>query len=517
MKGRKREKFLMGAVGLFILLTVMSGMAYAVPMTFNYQGYLVDSNGDPVDGTVNLTFRIYTVSTGGSDVWNETHASVPVGNGVFNVILGESTALTTTIIDGERYLGVEVESDGEMTPRQKLTGVAFSIRAGLAESVVDGIVTTDSLSDNAVNEAKIANGAVTSGKLSGGASLAEILDDDGTGSNLDSDLLDGLDSSVFMLASTDNWVDETGDTMTGKLAVNGSSSYGSAMIDVTNSGEGNGIYAVATDTQANGIIGEATGWYGRGVYGKAVGTSGVGVDGFSNPTDGLGGVGGSFYAGGSQGRAVSGYAADNGASINYGGHFMAISDSSRGVYGYGKGYDFYAAGTGTNYGPFTGAHEAVLTDNFPEDVKPGMIVSVTGRARVRQKEDGTVSISSTLPTVKLSSTVGDKAVFGVLVAEMPLPDDHWYQAKAGKRFATVNALGEGRVWVSNISGDIRAGDYITTSAFPGYGQLQDDDLLHSYTLGKAIEDIDWGSVTETIEFNGQTYKVHLMAIVYTSG
>jgi len=81
----------------------------------------------------------------------------------------------------------------------------------------------------------------------------------------------------------------------------------------------------------------------------------------------------------------------------------------------------------------------------------------------------------------------------------------------------VNALGDGRAWVSNINGNIEVGDYITTSLIPGYGQRQDDDLLHSYTLGKATETVDWDSVTETVQFNGKTFKIYLIAVVYTSG
>ena len=50
-----------------------------------------------------------------------------------------------------------------------------------------------------------------------------------------------------------------------------------------------------------------------------------------------------------------------------------------------------------------------------------------------------------------------------------------------------------------------------------YGQKQDDDLLRSCTLGKATENVDWDSVTETIEFNGQTFKIYLIAVVYKSG
>lgn len=182
-----------------------------------------------------------------------------------------------------------------------------------------------------------------------------------------------------------------------------------------------------------------------------------------------------------------------------------------------NGYDFYAGGVGTNYGPFTGAHEVKLDDVYPTEVKPGLIVSVAGQTEIRQADDGSVSISSTLPTVRLSDRANDPAVFGAVVSQETLPKDHWYQPKPGERFASVNALGEGHVWVSNINGDVQVGDYITTSTIPGYGQRQYDDLLHSYTLGKATETIDWSKVKDTVQVGGQTYKVYLLAVVYTSG
>ena len=49
--------------------------------------------------------------------------------------------------------------------------------------------------------------------------VAAILAADGSGSSLDADLLDGKDSSEFVLAAEDRWVDEAGDTMTGPLNV----------------------------------------------------------------------------------------------------------------------------------------------------------------------------------------------------------------------------------------------------------------------------------------------------------
>jgi hypothetical protein len=48
----------------------------------------------------------------------------------------------------------------------------------------------------------------------------------------------------------------------------------------------------------------------------------------------------------------------------------------------------------------------------------------------------------------------------------------------------INSLGEGALWVSNKNGNLESGDYITTSMLPGYGEKQDDDLLHNYTVAK---------------------------------
>jgi hypothetical protein len=186
------------------------------------------------------------------------------------------------------------------------------------------------------------------------------------------------------------------------------------------------------------------------------------------------------------------------------------------VYGHGGSWDFYAVGPGADYGPFTGAHEVKLAPDFPENIQPGMIVSVTGETQLKQTDEG-VSFSSTLPTVELSGSPNDSRVLGVIVKESALPEEHWYSAGDGERFGIVNALGEGRVWVTDISGDIQAGDYIATSAIAGYGQKQDDDLLHSYTLGKAIESVDWSQVTATVEFNGVTYRAYPISITYTSG
>jgi hypothetical protein len=546
-------------MGVLLLAVLIPAIGYAaVPQQITYQGQLTDTEGNPVpDGGYEMSFGIYNVPTGGTALWSEAQ-TVTVINGIYTVILGQSgNELDPTDFDGDLYLGVTLTPDSEMTPRQPITSVGYALRAQVADTVKEGAVTTVMLqdaavdttkvADNAITESKLGDATVTTVKIQDGATLSEIIDDDGTDSGLDADLFDGYDSSAFMPAGVDNWVDEAGDTMSGKLEISvpsgeGLSSTTASTVNYTSAikgyasatnaytygvygqsdsplGAGVRGYASATTGDARGVYGRSESTSGRGVYGWATASSGDarGVYGKSDSTDGYGVFG---YASATTGdaRGVLGRSDSTDGRGIYG-YASASTGTTYGVYGQSNspsGWDFWAGGQG-NYGPFTGAHEAKLSEGFPEEVEPGLIVAATGQAQIRQNPDGSVNLSSTLPTVKLADRANDKTVFGVLVSETTLPEDHWYEAAEGERFASVNALGEGRVWVSNSNGSIEAGDYITTSAIPGYGQKQNDDLLHSYTLGKAIETVDWDQVTETVEFNGMTYKVYLLAVVYTSG
>ncbi len=55
----------------------------------------------------------------------------------------------------------------------------------------------------------------------------------------------------------------------------------------------------------------------------------------------------------------------------------------------------------------------------------------------------------------------------------------------------INSVGEGGIWVCNSNGNIENGDYITSSDYLGYGEKQDDDLLHNYTVGKSTIDCNF--------------------------
>ena len=75
----------------------------------------------------------------------------------------------------------------------------------------------------------------------------------------------------------------------------------------------------------------------------------------------------------------------------------------------------------------------------------------------------------------------------------------------GFKAVTINALGEGAINVCSANGNIEAGDYICSSHVPGKGMKQDDDLLHSYTVAKALESVDWSKEESSVKMIACTY------------
>jgi hypothetical protein len=116
---------------LFILTALIINLALsAVPNLIDYQGRLADANGDAITGNVSIIFSIYDSGTNRTVLWTETQ-SVDVIEGLFQVTLGESTTFPTDLFDGaDRWIGINVAGDGEMTPRTKFTSVPYAMQAG---------------------------------------------------------------------------------------------------------------------------------------------------------------------------------------------------------------------------------------------------------------------------------------------------------------------------------------------------------------------------------------------------
>ncbi len=86
----------------------------------------------------------------------------------------------------------------------------------------------------------------------------------------------------------------------------------------------------------------------------------------------------------------------------------------------------------------------------------------------------------------------------------------------------INSIGEGAIWVCDVSGNLENGDYITTCEIPGLGMKQNDDLLHNYTVAKITQDCDFKinasnyNVVE-FEYSGSTYRKAFVGCTYHCG
>ena len=137
MIGNLRNVF--RASGTALLVLALGGTASAqglVPEVLPYQGLLSDAVGAPVNGQVDLTFRLYSQALGAVPAWTEQHLGVDVVDGVFSVYLGEDIPLVGSFRDGStKYLGISVGIDVEAGPRQNVGSVPYALLAGNALSL----------------------------------------------------------------------------------------------------------------------------------------------------------------------------------------------------------------------------------------------------------------------------------------------------------------------------------------------------------------------------------------------
>ncbi len=118
-------------LSLAIALIMVSGVALAASSTqmINYQGKLFDGATAPIDGDVSVVFSIYDGETASVALWTEPQ-TVTFDEGLYSVKLGEVNPIPSNLFNGsERYLGIKVGADPEMTPRSQLTSVAFSFNS----------------------------------------------------------------------------------------------------------------------------------------------------------------------------------------------------------------------------------------------------------------------------------------------------------------------------------------------------------------------------------------------------
>jgi hypothetical protein len=107
---------------LFFGLASVQAQAY-----LSVQGTIQKSTLVSVEDAVyTLTFKLYTVETGGTPVWTEKQDSVAVIGGVYSVVLGTVNPLTPAF-DQSYFLGISVGPGAELTPRARLTSAPYAL------------------------------------------------------------------------------------------------------------------------------------------------------------------------------------------------------------------------------------------------------------------------------------------------------------------------------------------------------------------------------------------------------
>jgi hypothetical protein len=300
----------------------LAGAAWGqtIPEKIGFQGRLTDASGNPVTGSANLTFKLYTV--GGTEKWSSGALGVTLNGGLYCVQLGD-TALSALPFDEAYHLGIQVESDAEMTPRYPLLAAPYAMRAKKANDSerLDGKAASVYLDlAQHTGALSLANGGTGATSFSAGSVIFS------NGTTL------SHDNANLFWDETNHRLGIGTNTPSVSLHVNSSDMFG--ILCGNSATPCRAIYAISyADTGQNyGVYGRSESTGGYGVYGSVGATTGLtyGVYGWSNSTMGTGVYG--------HANATSG--------TTYGLYGMSYSTDGRGVHGWA------AAATGTTYGVY---------------------------------------------------------------------------------------------------------------------------------------------------------------------
>lgn len=534
-------KWLRG-LGVSIMLASTASLSAQV---FTYQGFLRQNNL-PVNGTLSMTFRLYTAQTGGSLLGTVGPVNVSVSNGLFTHELDFGN-----VWNGEaRWLEIQIGSQ-VLSPRVRINPAPYAITAS--------------------------NALGLQGRPVGSAapSTGQVLKWNGTAWSPANDLQDSLwqasGSNIFYTAGR---VGIGTNNPASALQVNASA--GSDAVFIQHTGAGRGLQVVAgsdtavwgiTTSGAAGVDGRSVST--RGVYGRADASTGatIGVEGVSLSPQGRGVQGlnlatsGEAYGGFFNTQSPSGVAvyalAERNTGTNYG--VIARTNSLNGFSGLFQGRVMIEATsdgtranlrlhqTNTDYArlEFTNAnsarrwHIAALIGNTLADdrlnfwnVQTGDIISITGNgrvgvrtffpqveldvngtARVRTLEILGADLAEKFPVVEpvepgmvveidpdkpgcLRKARGayNKRVAGVVAGANGLPTGIVLGNMEGSETHAPVAV-SGRVWVyaDATKRAIESGDLLTTSDKPGYAMAAvNPRKAQGAILGKAMTRLEKG-------------------------
>lgn len=356
-----------------------------------------------------------------------------------------------------------------------------------ASEIATNAVTTDALAANSVTADQLTANSVTAGAISAGAVSADKI-------------------AVNTLAAINA---NLGDVTAGSINTV-SSGIG---LQVNIASRPNAVYTFQNSLTTYGIF-----------------SSNVAFGGGTMEIQSNGGFTGQFlnssFSAGSFGPFVAINAQNTGSG---GGHGQVGVSLAGGGYAF-RSIDggFYDVG-GDGYNPFTGRHDGMIAKT--ETYELGDIV--VDHATVHR------ALSDSFTELKPSAEPNQRGAVGVVAkkySEWYIPaafiDKEATQANQVEHVPTpenpaaalvtrldiadyqddydlvnINAVGEGGVNVCGENGNIARGDLIVTSSTPGKGMRQDDDVVRSYTVARAREDMTFNSADE----------VKMIACIYLCG
>ena len=115
-----------------------SGANGAVPGMVKFAGALNDAKGEPLTGTVGVTFLLYKEPSGGAPLWMETQNVSADKTGRYSVLLGSTTNQglpADAFVAGEaRWIGVQIGGQTEQA-RVQLVSVPYALKAADAQTL----------------------------------------------------------------------------------------------------------------------------------------------------------------------------------------------------------------------------------------------------------------------------------------------------------------------------------------------------------------------------------------------
>ncbi len=113
------------------LLLLAAPLGAAVPSLINFQGRLTDADDNAVTAATPVTFKLYTVETGGTAAFTESQVVTPDSNGLYNVFIGSTVSLGGLSFDQNLWLEVTVNGE-TLSPRYRLTASPYALQASSA-------------------------------------------------------------------------------------------------------------------------------------------------------------------------------------------------------------------------------------------------------------------------------------------------------------------------------------------------------------------------------------------------